>query len=103
MLGKIFDFLGLTEKDKHIYIAALKVGAQPASVIARRTGYKRVDTYNHLQILCREGLCQAHLRGNIMHFLACPPGKLRRIVSNKKDLMIEAEKWLSSFRCEPEI
>jgi len=91
MLTKIFKILDLTGKDQRIYLTTLKLGLQPASVIARQAGYKRTYTYKRLQTLCERGICRVERRNGVMYFFACSPEQLAGMIQVKKSLILEAE------------
>jgi len=94
MLSGIFKILGLASKDERIYIAALKLGPQPASVIARKACTKRVDTYNHLKDLCEKGVFIMEIKNSIMYFSPCPPGKILEMLKIKRLIVLDAENKL---------
>lgn len=71
MLSGVFQILGLKEKDEQIYLTALELGTmQPASVIARVSGFKRIDVYNHLRDMARMGVFNIHDRNGVLYFEA---------------------------------
>ncbi|EKD63917.1 MAG: hypothetical protein ACD_51C00150G0003 [uncultured bacterium] len=94
MLSEIFQILGLRGKDIRIYLSSLRLGPQPASVIARKTGLKRVDTYNHLIKLCGIGVFRIQKRGKVAFFSTCAPEQLSDLIKIKKSLIVEAERGL---------
>ncbi|OIP80905.1 hypothetical protein COW94_04120 [Candidatus Peregrinibacteria bacterium CG22_combo_CG10-13_8_21_14_all_44_10] len=94
MLGEIFQILDLTSKDEQLYMAALKLGPQPASIIARKADVKRVDAYNHLACLCNRGIFRMETRNGIKHFAPCSPDKILRMLKIKRSIIVEAENKL---------
>ncbi|HAU39390.1 MAG: hypothetical protein UV80_C0010G0019 [Candidatus Peregrinibacteria bacterium GW2011_GWF2_43_17] len=69
MLSKVFQILGLREKDEQIYLTALELGAmQPASVIARISGFKRIDAYNHLCGMAEMGIFNIRNKNGVIYF-----------------------------------
>lgn len=90
----IFQILGLSGRDMQIYLAALKLGSQPASVIARKAGLKRVNTYNHLKRLCETGVFRMYRRDGVTFFDTCEPERLGDLIKVKKSLIVEAEDGL---------
>ncbi len=94
MLGDVFKALGLSSKDEKIYLAALELGSQPASVIARKAEFSRVDTYNHLKHLCSRGIFKMKSHNNIKHFYPCTPNKLLDMLKIKRLIILEAENKL---------
>jgi hypothetical protein len=78
-----------------IYLAALELGLQPASVIARKAGLKRVDTYNHLRKLCGIGIFRVDRKDGVTFFTTCSPERLVCLIKIKKHIIAEVEKNLS--------
>ena len=68
MLDSYLRQLGLSDKERSIYVVLAGVGVQPASVIARRCGMDRVTTYKHLKKLCDEGLVKLYVRDSVQCF-----------------------------------
>lgn len=76
--------LGLTNEEVNVYLACLKSGSKPASLIAKTAGYKRGHTYNLLEALTERGLIQEFLRNNIRQFVAQSPSMLTTLIENKE-------------------
>ena len=94
MLGDVFSTLGLSSKDEQIYLAALEIGSQPASIIARKAEIKRGDAYNHLKNLSDRGLFKIEYKNGIKHFCPCPPKKLLKVLRMKRLIVLQAENKL---------
>jgi len=84
MLSRIFQILGLKEKDQQIYMTALELGMmQPASVIARVSGFKRTDVYNHLRNMSEIGIFTIHDRNGVLYFEPMDASSLKPIAEKK--------------------
>ena len=84
MLSGIFQILGLREKDEQIYLTALELGAmQPASVIARISGFKRIDAYNHLRGMAEMGVFNIHDKNGVLYFEPCGILSLKSLIQRR--------------------
>ncbi len=70
--------MGLTDPESDIYKALLKIGASPASSIAKETGIKRTTAYSLLQNLKEKGFVGGYFRADRQLFYAERP---ERVVS----------------------
>lgn len=77
--------LGLSGADSKVYLALLEIGAQPASVIARKAGLKRGHTYNVLAELTRMGLVQEFEKRSVRYFSPAEPQTLLSILKHRQD------------------
>lgn len=68
MLSDYLLKLGLSPKEKTIYLALASIGVQPASIIARRLELDRVVTYKHLKKLASMNLVKVFVRDGIQYF-----------------------------------
>ena len=67
-----------------IYITSLEVGAQPASVIAKKTGVKRGNAYNLLERMKDLGFVQEFIQNGVRHFIGCPPSTLLSMLTDRE-------------------
>ena len=92
MISEIFKILlGLDSKDESIYIAARKLGSQPASVIACAVGLKRGDTYNHLMKMVELGIFRIKNISGVTRFEAMSPLYIRGLIARRKLILTRAE------------
>ncbi len=84
-VSAVLASLGLTEAEAQVYMSLLAIGAQPASVAAKKSGLKRGHTYNVLTELTHRGLVQEFEKGSVRYFSAAPPQTLVSILKNRQD------------------
>lgn len=75
-LEKNLEFLGLTKEESRVYIAAIQVGSQPASIIASKADLKRETCYYTLKKLLKRGLMSTFIKNNVTYYTAEEPQKL---------------------------
>lgn len=73
MLTKLFQNLGLTDKEAKVYLASLEIGTNPVSEIGKKSKINRVTTYDILEKLIKKGLVNYIVRRNIKYFSATDP------------------------------
>ena len=102
MLKEMLIKLGLSEKEAHIYEAALESGPETAQKIARRAGITRTGTYIYIQTLIRKGLMGKTTRDKKTYFCAEPPENLANLLELQKEeakrLSAELEKTMPQLR-----
>ena len=69
MLKEMLVKLGLSEKEAHIYEAALESGPETAQKIARRAGITRTATYIYIKSLIKKGLMSSNTRDKKTFFM----------------------------------
>lgn len=84
MLDSYLQKLGLSEKERSIYVVLASIGVQPASVVARRCGLDRVTTYKHLKKLSDEGLVKLFVRDSVQCFGIESFDGIKRYLQDKK-------------------
>ena len=87
----ILKELGLGNEEIAIYLASLELGPQPASVIAKKAGLKRGQTYNKLAILKQKGIMQEFVQNKVSYFTSQPPGTLVSLLEHQQE-ELEAKK-----------
>lgn len=83
-ITSILQSCGLAEEEIKLYLAALEMGAQPASVIAKKAGVPRSNAYNYISLLIEKGLFNYFISGRVRFFSACAPQNLTSFVERKK-------------------
>lgn len=76
--------IGLTEKEAQAYLVCLKVGTNPASVIAKHAELNRCTTYSVLESLMKKGLIYQIEKNNIRYFTAVEPHRLLGYLEEKQ-------------------
>src|SRR3989339_585321 len=83
MIEEILRNVGLSDKEIEIYLSALKLGPQPASVLARSAGLNRTTTYAILETLFRKGLISQFIKAEIKYFSVISVDNLVSFVERK--------------------
>lgn len=86
-LIKLLQQIGLTEKESKAYLAALKIGTNPASIIAKHAEFNRCTTYTVLESLIKKGLVLQFEKNNIKYFTAVEPRCLLTYIDDKKRIL----------------
>ena len=76
--------IGLSEKEAVTYLINLKVGTNPASVIAKNAEINRCTTYYILESLFKKGLVTQFEKDGIRFFTSVPPQNLINYIDEKK-------------------
>jgi len=84
-LRAVLKHIGFQGKEVDIYMTALRLGMQPASVIAEKLGLNRVTTYSTLKKLVERGLAHTSMRSNMQYFAVETPQNLMKYVERKEE------------------
>ncbi|MBN1494149.1 hypothetical protein JW911_00215 [Candidatus Peregrinibacteria bacterium] len=76
--------IGLSEKEAVTYLINLKVGTNPASVIAKNAEINRCTTYFILESLLKKGLVTQFEKDGIKFFTSVPPQNLINYIDEKR-------------------
>lgn len=76
--------IGLTEKESKAYLVSLKIGTNPASIIAKYAELNRCTTYSILESLLKKGLVFQLEKNKIRYFSAVEPRQLITLIEEKK-------------------
>ena len=94
-LSAILQQLGFSKPEADIYISSLSLGAQPASVIAKKSQLKRGQTYNVLSQLKDRGIMQEFIKDGVRHYIGCTPSTLLSIFTNREQsIAVQKQKFL---------
>lgn len=97
MFNQLLQQIGLSEKDAEVYLAALELGTQPASVIAKKAGLKRPTTYMILDVLKKKGLVSEYTGSNVKYFTAVSPEYLLSFVEKQRRELSQHQRELEQF------
>ena len=89
--------IGLSEKEINIYIASLKLGSQPVSLVAKQANVNRTTAYVILKGLFEKGLVSKYLKGDVWFFTATQPENLSIYVDRKKKELDLAQEHLGEL------
>lgn len=67
----------MSDKETRVYLAALEIGASPASEIALRANLNRVTAYDILEKLIRKGFISTYTQKKVKYFAATDPDIIR--------------------------
>ncbi len=102
--------LGFTEKEANVYLALLELGNQPASTVAKKTGYPKSTVLFLFDHLVKQGYVRKSNRGRVQYFYADPAdlrkAKEKQLEEERKVLEKAApllEEFKSPFSSEPKV
>lgn len=82
---EILQNLGLKKKECNVFLCSLKLGQQPASVIARMLKLNRVTAYVILNRLVQKGLIRSYTKKGVQFFSALSPQELIDYADRKSE------------------
>ena len=91
LLWQVLTNIGLTEKEAKIYLTLLTIGAQPASIVAKKAGLNRTTTYLNLEELKNKGLVNTSNKGKLYLFQANDPSCLEKFIETEKQQILKKE------------
>lgn len=91
-LTEILERIGLTEKESQLYLLGLELGAQSASIFARRAEVNRSSVYGTLQALINKGLMSSFEKNGIFCFESVPPTRLLNYVDTRRSHFDECKR-----------
>ena len=100
MVEKLLSTLGFSDKEIKIYLAALRLGMQPASVLAKHLKMNRVTAYVICKKLIEKGVANAVTRNNIQYFTVERPEALIKYAERQEHAWEQRKK--SVEKCIPE-
>lgn len=84
MIEETLKSIGLNDKEIAIYLAIIKVGSAPASVLGKRTGITRSTAQYVCQQLAHKGLLSVIQKNNTFIYSPEPPEKLLYLIDQQK-------------------
>ena len=97
MLGNALREIGLSDKEVAVYLASLKLGSQPVSVIAKNSNLNRTTTYVILRKLLEKGLMSKYAKGGVLYFTPSSPENIKTYVERKKRELDLAEESITNL------
>jgi HTH-type transcriptional regulator, sugar sensing transcriptional regulator len=95
--SRLLDLLGLTEKDRDVYLALLQLGAAPLRRIAESSSLNRATAYDALQRLIAAGLVHYLDAKRHRYFVAEDPERLRTLMNRRELALEEAREDLNAI------
>ncbi len=87
-LINLLQQIGLTEKESKAYLITLKIGTNPASIIAKHAQFNRCTMYSTLESLVQKDLIIKFEKNNIRYFTAVEPHHLLKYIEDKKRALV---------------
>lgn len=84
-LRTVLHHIGFLGREADIYLTALQLGTQPASIIAEKLKINRITTYSTLKKLVERGLATISIRNNMHYFTVESPEKLLTYIARKEE------------------
>lgn len=91
--------IGLSKKEAVVYITCLRLGSQPASVIAKYSDINRATVHNIFEKLIKKGLATKIIKGSTTYFQVLDPENLINYLErNKNELIQKIEKQKNEIK-----
>ncbi|MBT5016548.1 hypothetical protein HN748_00185 [Candidatus Peregrinibacteria bacterium] len=84
MIEQLLKSIGFSDKEVQVYLAALRLGMQPASILAKHVKMNRVTTYVICRKLIEKGVANVVTRRNIQYFTVEKPEALIRYADHQQ-------------------
>lgn len=93
MIDKVLQRIGLSDKEVAVYVASLRLGAQPLAVIAQYARINRSTAYDVFEELIKKGLAHKIPKGATTYFEVLDTSNLLRYLEReKKEMLRDYEK-----------
>lgn len=109
-MKNLLHSLGFTPKETEVYLALIEFGNQPASLIAKKTGYPKSTVLFLFDNLLKKGYIRKSNKGRIQYFYASPKdlkiAKEKQLDGEKKalnDAIPLLEEFKTPFSSEPKV
>lgn len=97
LVDEILSSMGFGEDEAKVYLTTLRMGARPASLIAKKAGFKRGKIYTILQNLTERGLVQTFERRGTTFFSAAEPEVLMSLCESQELELLARKKKLGEM------
>jgi sugar-specific transcriptional regulator TrmB len=91
MNEEIFTKIGLTESERKVYLALLKIGDSTRGKLVEKSGVTGSKVYELLNKLQEKGLASIYLKNKVKHFKPTNPTQIINYIEKKKQEIIEIE------------
>lgn len=83
-MKEIFERLACSETQMKLYLTLFRVGPTIASILAKRSGIKRVTVYGALEGLKQKGLVESFEKNHVTYYQACDPEVIMNFLEMKR-------------------
>jgi len=97
MLSNILNNIGLSSKEIAVYIAAIRLGSSPISMIAKRADLPRSTTYNVLRKMEKDGIAKYLKKGNTMYYTVLKPKELIDYLHYRKEKLNDGINLIETY------
>lgn len=98
MYENVLKNLGWSREEIDVYVSLLKLGTQPASIVARQLDKKRTTVRVYLENLAKEGFVRFYWKGKTQYFTAEKPDEaLAALRHNKTKVVEQWDEHIRSF------
>lgn len=94
MLEQVLTGIGFSYKEATVYLAALELGPQPASIIAHQAHINRSTTYVILKNLMNKGVVSTFTKNDIKYFNALEPAALLQYIQRNTQELAKFKKQI---------
>jgi sugar-specific transcriptional regulator TrmB len=95
--------IGLNSKEAVVYLTLFSIGANPASILAKKTKINRCTCYTILNQLMQKGFIQQYIKENVTYYIASPPKCIINQLQNKQSELEDKINILSNSIAQFEI
>ncbi len=92
------DRMGLDDKESRVFLSVVRLGAQPASIIAKHVRMDRTTTYRILQSLYKKGLLSSSVRNGTTIFYLDKLEDIAHYIGRERDRFDELKAELSNLK-----
>jgi sugar-specific transcriptional regulator TrmB len=102
MIYEALETLGINKKEADLYTKLLALGAQPASILARRLNIPRSTAQFLAESLVQKGVASKQKTRNVIHYQPIDPEELPQLLKSKKSVpCMNSIKKKSSYKKQP--
>lgn len=92
MLEQVLIGIGFSHKEASVYLAALELGPQPVSVIAKQANINRSTAYIIIKSLMSKGVMSTFNKKGIKYFAALEPETLLRYIKRHSEELVKSKR-----------
>ena len=96
--ARLLQGLGLSAQEGFLYEVLLQAGAVKASVLAKRTGLTRTNTYNIVNSLVSRGLVSIDRNGKQLIYSPVHPAQLGTLLDERSSALSDTKKQFDTLR-----